>query len=780
MLDLKKIFTFNFSLHLQQKIQIAIVLLTMSVFVIAISIISIGVKDTINNSAFRYVDAKADESSITLTNKLENNLHISHTLAASFQNITQYDIETRNSIITNNLTQILLKNPDFISVWVNFVFSEWTHGEWTKEIGRVRYSAYKNQNGEPPLIIIDTTDLEQESTTTNYYRIKKEKLPSIYNPYFDKVLTEKHLFETSLAAPIIKDEVFMGLTGVDIELSYFQEYVSTIQPYSQSYAMLIANNGVFVGHPDSTLIGDSIIKIISEEKRDTILNCIKTGKKYSFITNNTESQEQKYVVFSPVFINGTTTPWSLALVTPVTEIRHEANKSILFSLAAGVIGVLISLIITYFLALQVSRPVIEMTDVLKQISKGHLLQNLSSSDESTIEFMDMYNTVNQLIIGLRKKGEIAETIGNGNLEVNIELLSNNDTLGHSLRSMQQSLKKARNEEANYQEEQSRRRWYNEGITKFSDILRRFNRNIDELSFELLRNLISYVNCVAGAIYIYEKESNSLIMSASYAYEKRKFSKIKHEIGQGLVGACAFENLPIYITEIPDNYIRIVSGFGVAPPKSILLVPVINEAKIMGVVELASFEYIEKYKQDFVETFADNFASTLNAMYINFETNQLLEQFKVQTTQMHTQELEMRSKIKELRETIEEQKKQIFESKRKIDVYAGIVLWAEYSLKGKLIAVNKNYMNFFGIDEFSLSEMNFEREMKICVSNETEGDFKTMLNKLRNGIAIKRNAIYQIDGKLRLLFESFSLSTDVDGGKRIERVSFELTENQEQY
>ena len=74
--------------------------------------------------------------------------------------------------------------------------------------------------------------------------------------------------------------------------------------------------------------------------------------------------------------------------------------------------------------------------------------------------------------------------------------------------------------------------------------------------------------------------------ASYAYKERKHVANRFHLGEGLVGQAALEKKPILLTNVPDDYIQITSGLGEAPPRNIIVLPVLFEGEVKAVVELA--------------------------------------------------------------------------------------------------------------------------------------------------------------------------------------------------
>ena len=79
----------------------------------------------------------------------------------------------------------------------------------------------------------------------------------------------------------------------------------------------------------------------------------------------------------------------------------------------------------------------------------------------------------------------------------------------------------------------------------------------------------------------------LKLIASYAYKERKHVGNRFHLGEGLVGQAALEKKPILLKNVPDDYIQITSGLGEAPPRNILVLPILFEGEVKAVIELAS-------------------------------------------------------------------------------------------------------------------------------------------------------------------------------------------------
>ena len=93
--------------------------------------------------------------------------------------------------------------------------------------------------------------------------------------------------------------------------------------------------------------------------------------------------------------------------------------------------------------------------------------------------------------------------------------------------------------------------------------------------------------------------------ASYAYKERKHVGNRFRLGEGLVGQAALEKKPILLTNVPDDYIQITSGLGEAPPRNIIVLPILFEGEVKAVVELASFLPFSQIHQIFLDQLAES-------------------------------------------------------------------------------------------------------------------------------------------------------------------------------
>jgi hypothetical protein len=289
--------------------------------------------------------------------------------------------------------------------------------------------------------------------------------------------------------------------------------------------------------------------------------------------------------------------------------------------------------------------------------------------EGSDEVGQMSKALNLLIKGLTNIFGFSMEIGKGNFDSHFTPLSDEDVLGHSLVEMRNELKKASEEEKKRKEEDDQRNWASQGLAKFSDILRKSNNDLEDLSYEIISQLVKYTNSNQGGMYVVndnDKQDVFIEMKACYAFDRRKYLQKQIRFGEGLVGRCYQEKEKIYLTEIPNDYIKITSGLGDDNPRALLIVPLIYNDVIYGLVELASFKKIPDYAVEFIERVGESIAATISSVKSNIQTTYLLEQSQQQAEEMSAQEEEMRQNMEELRATQEQSARREEELHREVE------------------------------------------------------------------------------------------------------------------
>lgn len=481
----------------------------------------------------------------------------------------------------------------------------------------------------------------------------------------------------------------------------YQNYLSV---YTQMNAYILNSNF----NIDTTQIIDTTLLLTKNSNlSDEFVNSANSFKK---------SFSKLISIDRRIFLNNQanlTTQWSDLNISISSEFSKgiiDANKlkDSYIKRAQFIIVISITLIILFFLILSLTLPFVlssrikELQNLIEPLKKGEIpeydLKKLKVN--AFTELIDISDNIKDIITSLKSASVFAVEIGKSNFEFDYKPIGASDELGNALILLRNNLKKAQVDESVRRKEDDIRQWSNIGIAKFSEILRQATKDISELSNIIIKDLVNYLEANQGGIFIINEnrdEEIKLELVASYAYSKERKKRREFFLGEGLIGTCAVEKATIYMTDIPEDYISITSGLGAANPRSLLIVPLKFEENILGVLEIASFNIIEKYQIEFVEKIAESIASAVSISKINERTARLLELSNVESEQRALKEEELRQNLEELQATQERAAQRELELNSLIELVNKVAFIIELDIDGNVISVPDRIIDTFGLE-----------------------------------------------------------------------------------
>ncbi len=348
--------------------------------------------------------------------------------------------------------------------------------------------------------------------------------------------------------------------------------------------------------------------------------------------------------------------------------QHTQKQTKIYTLVLIIAFVMISLgIILVYSAMsgRIVSQLLSLKDYITRLGMGQLPEIIAIKKQD--EIGQMIHSVNILTDNLRNTRSFALEVGKGNFNTEINVFNNKGDLGESLIKMKNQLQEVARQQEKHRDEEKQRTWIAEGTALFSQILREKNNDIDEMSFAVIKNLVNYLEIIQGGLFtvVQENSVQQFLLSGCYAYDRKKFTEKKLEWGEGLIGACALEKEPIYLTDLPTDYINITSGLGHANPDSLLIVPLVHDERVFGVIELAALGPIPRYKQEFVYKIAQSIAAHISLINNNKQTQYLLHKSEEMAENLRQQEEELKQNMEEMMATQEEAEKEIQRLKREI-------------------------------------------------------------------------------------------------------------------
>lgn len=749
-------------IHIRVKLVFAVLAVTAIVFWASVAFLTKRVDRFTRTNIYGYIDATSKAYTNQIKGEFDKQFALARAMAYNF-----YEVDQRNSEDIKLNTIRFLKNiaentPDFLSVWASWEL--WAiDNKWDKPFGRERYT-YLWENNELKQII-ERLNETGDDTNSLYFKLKTEKREALVDPYwYTYTGRQKKVLETSVCVPLIVNNKFAALFGFDIELSVYQQMIRNLNPYEGSYAILISNNGTIVAHPDSTLLGAMADTILVNGKK--ILEGISSNGKYSEIVLHKNGKY--YMTFNSFSAGNSSEKWSLGIFVPEIIINQRIDAITGQVRVVMIIGLIVLALVIWIIAFSITNPLVKATKVLGELSLGKIDPSKKIEIKTGDEIEDIASSINILIDSLYKTSQFAKEIGKGNLQTNYSKLSDEDVLGDALLEMRKSLEYAKKIDEARKVEESKNKWYNEGLAKFAEILRHNTNNLNDFAYETIRNLTKYVDATIGAVFLINNDDPNntyLELMATYAYERRKYEEKIIQMGEGLVGRCAQESETIYMTEIPKGYIKIASGLGQDEPSALLLVPMKINDEVHGVIEIASFEPIEEYKIKFIEKIGESFAATISSIKVNIRTAQLLEESRIKSEELASQEEEMRQNMEELQATQEEAARKSAEMESLINALHSSSYVIEYDLNGNIITVNEAYLKLTGQTEKDIIGTHHADNLEM--TPEQKNTYQKFWQDLRNGMIKKETSKVKIGGKTYTFIETYS--PIIDENRRVVKI-----------
>jgi signal transduction histidine kinase/CheY-like chemotaxis protein/CHASE3 domain sensor protein len=181
--------------------------------------------------------------------------------------------------------------------------------------------------------------------------------------------------------------------------------------------------------------------------------------------------------------------------------------------------------------------------------------------------------------------------------------------------------------------------------------------LPRLGRAMLDFLAQYLGVVVAALYVRD-DSGTLRRVAAYGFSRENEERDQtFEDAETLVGQVAASRRLIEIDNVPDNYLKVTSGLGTSPPKSVVMAPIDNDGAVNGVIELGFMQPVSAQERDFLRLVAGSIGASVEAaMYrerlqdVLAQTQQLNEELQVQQEELRTANEELEEQTTALEES----------------------------------------------------------------------------------------------------------------------------------
>jgi HAMP domain-containing protein/signal transduction histidine kinase/CheY-like chemotaxis protein len=290
----------------------------------------------------------------------------------------------------------------------------------------------------------------------------------------------------------------------------------------------------------------------------------------------------------------------------------------------------------------------QVTSVAREVGIEGKLGGQAKVPGAAGTWRDLTDNVNQLAGNLTSqvraiadvstavtKGDLTRSI---NVEAQGEVLQLKDNINQMISNLKETTQKNMEQD-----------WLKTNLAKFSGMMQG-QRNIVSVAQLITSELTPLVDAQHGGFFMLEnsekdKSEQYLNLIASYGFTKRKNLASSYRLKESLIGQCAFEKKRILLSDVPNAFISISTGLGEAPPRDVVVLPVLFEGETKAVIELASFKSFSENQLTFLDQLMDSIGVILNMISSSMRTEELLQELKRSNSELEAQAGELNEKAK---------------------------------------------------------------------------------------------------------------------------------------
>jgi methyl-accepting chemotaxis protein len=282
---------------------------------------------------------------------------------------------------------------------------------WVKEKGKPVFNkiAYSSQT--------DASLDENGQRKSEWYLCSKDRVKTcLMEPYLYEISPGNLMLMTSVVAPVVVENQFRGVGGLDINLPVLQERLlaqaQSLYAGKTSMYLLSTKNSVLASNQHPELLGKPL-----ELGDKALANAIIQSSQNQFLFND------NIITIAPIKVDAVQNQWKMVIVTPraiayevVDDLSTSLQKSSI-STATNMISLAIVLLIVFvaivsFWIKTSTQPIVRMSAMMRDLasSDGDLTRKLiPSKDKELIDMADGFNSFTEklrsMILAIKKDSE---------------------------------------------------------------------------------------------------------------------------------------------------------------------------------------------------------------------------------------------------------------------------------------------------------------------------------------------------------------------------------------
>lgn len=384
---------------LSLKLGLSISLVVAFIFIASSSILFVLIKDYVRQAAILRATQILDDTSLRMTAILKEVETATDEAALKLANGMNPDM------IVKETRKCLNMNPHFYSCSISM------EPNFFKEYGKY-YSIYSVKTGDSIHTARYGADNFSYFDLDWYKKPKDLKRGCWINPFFNVNPDSDYTPEliTSYSRPLYDlSGRFVGVIAIDLQLKWFSQTVTSVEPYPNSSSIIIGKEGNYFVHPDTAkLMKETIFSDPDPEACEDVIPLGKdmTAGKSGMRQLRVDGQNA-FVFYRPIGHEG----WSMAIVCPESDVFSGYNQLLRTVWVIIVVGLLVIMLFCYQTIRKSLVPLTVLESQAHHIAAGHfddilprtkrsdtigqLQNNFVQMQQSLVAYLNKMNKVNK-------------------------------------------------------------------------------------------------------------------------------------------------------------------------------------------------------------------------------------------------------------------------------------------------------------------------------------------------------------------------------------------------
>ena len=298
-----------------------------------------------------------------------------------------------------------------------------------------------------------------------------------------------------------------------------------------------------------------------------------------------------------------------------------SRQVLMAAIVVSIVMILIAMVIVFVVARSITKPLRAAVAIADHVSEGNLRVTFPAETHDEVGLL--LRAMQRMTAYIQDVTNVADKISRQELSVTVQPKSSQDTLNLSMQRMIANLREMLTIERSLKavEEQN---WVKDSVNQLSLEISG-DLPLDQVCQKSLSLIARQIRAGHGALYVYHADKEILTRGGAFAFDEQDLLTEQFRVGEGVIGQVARELQPITLTNVPRVRQRITTGTVSEPPVTVCAYPLLYDAKLYGVLEMANSEPLQPIHQTFLESASRVTATAIFSALQRERMQELLQQ-----------------------------------------------------------------------------------------------------------------------------------------------------------